>query len=105
MPRRGPKRGRTSSSSSRGVPLTSAEVRWVHQRLHAAYLAYRAPAMAATYRVFDPSTPDGTYPYEPGGAGMSFADIGVMLGACASPWRNPAGRPLLDCAKVLAALP
>lgn len=92
-------------AAATGVPLTSAEVRWVHQRLHAAYLAYLAPAMAATYRVFDPATPDGTYAYEPGGAGMAFADLGVMLGACASPWRNPAGRPLLDCAKVLAALP
>jgi hypothetical protein len=91
-------------AANTGVPLTSREVRWVHQRLHTAYASYRAPSVASTYHVFDPATPDGTYSFDPPGDGIAFADLGVMLGSCASPWRNPAGRPLLDCSRLVAAL-
>jgi hypothetical protein len=91
-------------AANTGVPLTSKEVRWVHQRLHAAFTSYRAPSLASTYRVFDPATPDGTYSYDPPGEGLFFSDLGVLLGSCASPWRNPAGRPLLDCARLVSAL-
>jgi hypothetical protein len=92
-------------AANTGVPLTSNEVRWIHSRLADAWASYRAPGAAATYKVFDPATPDGTYAYDPGGSGMSFSDIGLVLGSCASPLRNPASRPLLDCTRLLAALP
>lgn len=89
-------------SANAGVPLTSNEVRWLQARLHTARVAYLA-APATTYNVFDAATPDGTYPYEPGGDGFAFNDIGVLLGACTAPYRNPATRPLLDCTRLLAA--
>jgi hypothetical protein len=90
-------------ASNAGVPLTSSEVRWLHGRLHLALQTYLAPGTEATYRLFDAATPDGSYPFEPGGDGLSFQDIGVMLGACAAPYRNPATRPLLDCTQLEAA--
>lgn len=92
-------------AANTGVPLTSTEVRFIHSHLEAAWTTYRAPAAASTYRVFDPGTPDGTYPYDPSGSGMSYSDIGLLIGSCASPYRNPTGRPLLDCKRLLAALP
>ena len=92
-------------AANTGVPLTSTEVRFVHERLASAWTSYRAPAASATYRVFDPATPDGTYPYEPSGTGLSYSDVGLLIGSCASPNRNPAGRPLLDCKRLLAAFP
>ena len=90
-------------AANAGVPLTSREVRWLHARIDEAYSSYRAPAAAATYRVFDPSTPDGTYAYEPGGNGIHFTELGLPLGTCASQFRNPSGQPVLDCARVLNA--
>lgn len=92
-------------AANAGVPLTSNEVRWVHSRIEAAWTSYRAPGNATTYAVFDASTPDGTYPFEPAGSGMSFSDIGLVLGSCASPYRNPTGRPIVDCKRLLAAFP
>jgi hypothetical protein len=92
-------------AANTGVPLTSKEVRWIHSRLESAWTSYRAAGTAATYKVFDPATPDGTYPYDPSGTGMFFSDIGLLLGSCASPFRNTASRPLLDCKRLLASLP
>ncbi|AKV03730.1 hypothetical protein AKJ09_10393 [Labilithrix luteola] len=88
-----------------GVPLTSNEVRFLHTRLEIAWNSYRSPGMANLYKIWDPSTPDGSYSYEPYGDGFGFEDIGVFIGSCASPNRNPSARPILDCAKLLAAFP
>ena len=90
-------------AANTGVPLTSHEVRWLHQRIHEAYTTYRDPGMAATYRVFDAATPDGAYAYQPEGDGLAFSDIGVLLGMCAAQYRNPATRPVLACDKLLSA--
>ena len=90
-------------AANAGVPLTSAEIRWLHGRLHLAHQTYLAQGAAPGYDVFNPATPDGAYPYEPGGDGLSFVEIGAMIGACASPYRNPAGRAIVDCARLLAA--
>ena len=86
-----------------GVPLTSREVRWLHGRLHTAHTNLLAPALAPTFRLFDPATPDGAYSYDPPQFGLNYADLGMLVGACASTYRNPAGRALLDCNKLLAA--
>jgi hypothetical protein len=86
-----------------GVPLTWREVRWLHARIDEAHLSYLDPSNDATYRVFDAATPDGVYPFDPWGSGFDFKDLGLLLGACASQYRNPAGHPALDCARVLAA--
>jgi hypothetical protein len=86
-----------------GLPLTSREVRWLHTRLHDAYVGMRDPAVLPTYHVFDAATPDGAYAYDPPDTGLFFRDLGMLLGSCASPYRNPDGRPILDCARLLAA--
>jgi len=86
-----------------GVPLTSREVRWLHQAIDQAHTAYLAPGLQPAFDVFNPSTPDGDYPFEVSGAGMHLVDLGLPLGSCASAYRNPAGRPLLDCDMIEAA--
>ncbi|MCK5800113.1 MAG: hypothetical protein KAI47_23140 [Deltaproteobacteria bacterium] len=83
-----------------GVPLTSREVHWLHERIDAAYTSFRVASKHPSYAIFDPKTPDGTYPYEPSGDGFSFNDLALPLGTCASVYRNPKSRPLLDCAMV-----
>lgn len=89
-------------SAAAGLPLTSAEVRWLHGRLHLAYLSYLS-IPRSTYDVFDSATPDGAYPFEPIGDGLAFGSIGSLIGECAAPYRNPATRPVLNCARLLAA--
>jgi hypothetical protein len=91
-------------AANTGVPLTSQEVRFVLSHLATAYASYRAPAMAPTYAVFDAATPDGTYSYDVGAAGMFYSDIALLIGSCASPYRNPTGRPMLDCTRLLSAI-
>ncbi len=83
-----------------GVPLTSREVRWVHQQIDAARADYLQPGWHDLFHVFDSGTPDGTYPFEPTSGQMRLYDLGLPLGACASRWRNPTSRPLLDCSRV-----
>jgi hypothetical protein len=84
-----------------GVPLTSREVRWLHQQIDAARADYLQPSWHNTLHVFDPGTPDGTYPYGLSSGQMVFCDLGLPLGTCVSRWRNPTSRPLLDCDRVL----
>ncbi len=86
-----------------GVPLTSREVRWLHGRVHDAFTTMLAPANARTFRLFDAATPDGTYSYDPPESSINFRDLGMLIGTCASTYRNPAGRAVLDCDKLLAA--
>lgn len=81
-----------------GVPLTSREVRWLQERFDRARTAYLLPANLPQYTMF--SLPDGAYVYEPSGDGVNFTELALPLGSCASPLRNPAGKPLLDCARV-----
>jgi hypothetical protein len=84
-----------------GVPLTSREIRWVHQQIALAAQDYLAPGWHNHFFVFDASVPDGDYFYKPGSAQMLLNDLALPLGTCASEWRNPASRPLLDCDRVL----
>lgn len=90
-------------SANAGVPLTSDEVRWLHGRIKLAAQTFLAPAATPAYHVFEAATPDGVYPYEPGGDGLSFVDLGVVLGQCAAPYRNDTTRTMLDCARLRAA--
>jgi hypothetical protein len=90
-------------SANAGVPLTSDEVRWLHGRIRLAAQTFLAPAATPTYHVFDAATPDGTYDYEPAGDGLSFLDVGVLLGQCAAPYRNTTTRTMLDCTRLRAA--
>ena len=48
------------------------------------------------------ATPNGEYAYEPWGPTISWVGLGSLLGTCASPCRNPASEPVLDCELVAA---
>lgn len=89
-----------------GVPLTSREVRWLHEQIAAAHGSYvDNPALLPSIEVFEATTPDGEYGYEPGAGGINFVSLAALLGTCASPCVNPATRPVLDCAMVEAWTP
>lgn len=90
-------------AASVGVPLRSNEIRLIHAKLHDAYVGMRAPENGPTFDTFDASVPDGTYSFDPPTAGMFHRDVGLLLGSCASPYRNSAGRALLDCDRLVAA--
>ena len=95
--------GEVIYASNVGVPLTSREVRWLHARLHQAYVGMRDPSNDLSYHLFDAATPDGTYAYDAPDVGLFHRDVAMLLGACASGNRNPTGRAILDCAHLLAA--
>ena len=63
----------------------------------------RDPAYASTFRLFDSATPDGNYSYDPPNIGLFYKDLAMMLGTCASPYRNPTARALIDCDQIRAA--
>ncbi len=86
-------------SANVGVPLTSQEIRWLMARFDLAHASY-LNIPPETFDIFSPATPDGEYPFEPGGDGVFFNDLGLLLGACTSQWRNPSARPILDCDRV-----
>jgi hypothetical protein len=87
-------------SANAGVPLTSREVRWLHERIKQADAHFRSAGLKPVFNTFDPTTPDGTYAYEPPSVGIQITELGLPLGTCASQYRNTSGRPLLDCALV-----
>lgn len=83
-----------------GVPLTSREVRWLHAQIEIAFAGY--DTSGPEWHVFDAVPPEGDYVFEPGGPGVDIKDLALLLGTCVAPYRNPNGRPLLDCARVRA---
>jgi hypothetical protein len=92
-------------SATLGVPLTSREVRYVHKMIQSAHASYVSGASPKVYRIFDPGTPDGAYTLEPGGQGLPWVGLALPVGACSAQFLNPAGMPLLDCAKLKASFP
>jgi hypothetical protein len=92
-------------SANAGVPLTWREVAFLHQQLDLAHTTLLDPSNDAVYHTFDAQTPDGAYTYEPTGDGLQFRSLGALLGLCASEWRNPASKPVIDCNKLRAWAP
>jgi len=90
-------------SAAAGLPLTWREVRFVHDRIREAHASYVTEDRLPGYDIFDPDTPDGAWPFNPGGDGFFWRDLGHVLGTCASPWANPAGKSVLDCDAVRSA--
>ncbi|MEZ4267513.1 MAG: hypothetical protein R3F39_14135 [Myxococcota bacterium] len=90
-------------SAAAGAPLTWRDVRFLHARIADAHAGFLTPAMAPHYRVFDPETPDGNYAFTPESAGIFWRYLASVLGTCASPYRNPTSKPVLDCDRVRAA--
>ncbi|MEQ9496420.1 MAG: hypothetical protein RIT81_06165 [Deltaproteobacteria bacterium] len=85
-----------------GVPLTSREVRFLHGQIEKAWRGYLTEEHRLAYDVFSPDTPDGEYPFNPNADGLFWRYIGALLGQCASPYKNPNGRPVFDCDAVRA---
>jgi len=86
-----------------GVPLNWREARFFHDRVREAHEAFLRPDSLSRLHPLDPEAPDGQYPFDPPGAGIAFRYLGAALGACVSPWRNPATMPLLDCDRLRSA--
>ncbi len=87
-------------SANLGVPLTSREVRWLHGAIRRARDSYSESRNDPIYRIFDASTPDGAYAYQPSGEGLHFRSIALAMGTCFAQYRNPTSRPVLDCARL-----
>lgn len=92
-------------AANAGVPLNWREVAFLHQQLDLAHQTLLAPSNDPAYATFSPATPDGTYLFQPSGDGIDFRSLGALLGTCAAQWRNPASKPVLDCAKLAAWSP
>ncbi len=86
-------------SNNVGVPMTSDELRYLYQRLHLAHEGMRASVYNQTYHLFEASTPDGVYSYDPPHIGLYFYTLGAMIGSCTSQFVNmkDTQRSLLDC--------
>jgi len=87
-------------AAAAGVPLTSREVRFVQQQFDLGRGEYLSAGFRPHFHVFDASTPDGDYLYEPYSEDLLLYDLALPLGSCTSRWRNPASRPVIDCARV-----
>ncbi len=92
-------------AANAGVPLTSREARWLHDRIAEAHASYLDASALGQYDLFSPGGADGDYAFEPGGEGIDFKDIGLFLGLCAAQYRNPTTRDVLDCDAVKAFAP
>ncbi len=88
-----------------GVPLTWHEVRFLDDRIREAHDSFVDALNDVTFNTADASIPDGTYPFAPSGSGIDFKLLGALLGSCASPYANPASKPILDCDKIKAWTP
>ncbi|MFH1438038.1 MAG: hypothetical protein ABIJ56_20180 [Pseudomonadota bacterium] len=91
-------------SANMGVPLTWREVRWLQGQFDEARGEFMGIA-THHYDIFASGVPDGEYSYGPGSAPVRINDVGLLLGTCASQWRNPASKPVLDCDLVRAWTP
>jgi hypothetical protein len=92
-------------SASMGVPLTNREVRFLHAMIGKAHTSYVKNASPKSYRVFDAATPDGAYAFEPGGEGLRWVSLALLVGTCSAQYLNPTSTPALDCAKLKASFP
>ncbi len=99
------------AAAASGLPLTSAEARLVMEEYAASAAHY------ATYPHWDPwadGMEEGPFEYKPSGNGFQepgnpesghrsyirLPEMSFALEYCASPWRSPTAKPLLDCAIV-----
>ncbi|MCK6552907.1 hypothetical protein L6R52_44195 [Myxococcota bacterium] len=95
--------GDLAHAANAGVPLTWREVRTVHAAIRAAHETYLDGRNDRARVAFDVDAPAGEYPYDFGGEGFNFRDLGVVLGTCVSKWRSPDSKPVLDCERVKRA--
>lgn len=76
-----------------GLPLTSEEVRFIHQYYDMAIEDWNNWEY---WDLWDESHGDGEYPYKPDSL-VDFEDVTSMLQYCASPYKNEAGAEIVDC--------
>lgn len=87
------------SAVNMGVSLTTEQIKWLHQKLHQTYLHYNKVVEQPVFNVFNSSVPDGEYSYDAPEAedGIYFRALGLLLGSCVSPYRDPSAQSILDC--------
>jgi hypothetical protein len=79
-----------------GLPLTSREVRLVHEQFD------KALSHFARWRYWNPwadTLADGVYPYRPYHP-VGIEDIGFLFEYCFSPFRDPRGAACVDCDQI-----
>ena len=76
-----------------GLPLTSEEVRFVHQYYDVAIEVWNDWEY---WDLWDDSVPDGEHPYKPS-TRIDFHDMISFLQLCASPYYNDSGAEVVDC--------
>ena len=77
--------------------MTADEVRHVHAQFDAAIAAYMD---FDRWDLWSPEVPDGAHSFRPSSQGhlVPIESIATPLELCASPFANPAGQPIVDCA-------
>ncbi|MBI4818367.1 MAG: hypothetical protein HY791_19030 [Deltaproteobacteria bacterium] len=83
-----------------GVPLTSREIRFVHEQVRQADEGYFSETNLAALAAFDPEAPDGEKSFGLAGPGLDFRTLGLGLGVCATREVNPNTRTLFDCSRM-----
>lgn len=87
-------------SAALGLPLTSKEVRLIHKYHDGAVDRYTD---FPNWDLWDPSVPDGAYSFRDGfhpkseGDAVRCEEMAFLMEYCWSPFRNPAGRQIVDC--------
>lgn len=86
-----------------GLPLTGDEVRHIHQRYAGSFAWY---AGHPEWDLWDAAVADGEYTPVPRRFGETVhvhtEELAFFFEYCRSPFRNPAGEPLVECDRVLA---
>ncbi len=85
-----------------GLPLTAQEAAFARRHLDEGIALWAAWPW---WDMWDPAIPDGTYyegwyDYHPY-SHVLVEDMTAVLALCGSPFKNPAGEPVVDCAVVL----
>ncbi len=89
-----------------GYPLTYEEVRKIHKFYSAAVDRY---SQFPNWDMWAPSVPDGTYDFwegfhpKSGPDAIRAEEIAFLVEYCWSPFKNPAGAPVVDCERVRKA--
>lgn len=86
-----------------GLPLTAREARIIQEE-YALSVDFYLPW--PNWDLWDPALPDGTYETLPPRGdetkrNIRIAEMAYFLEYCYSPWRNPAGAEVVDCAIVM----
>lgn len=81
-----------------GIPLTSDEVRFIHEQFSKSIESMNAWPY---WNMWDPTIPDGVYDAIPDTKHLDFVDFASFIQMCDSPFYNETGQPIVDCNIIL----